>query len=82
MSKSKQTPGFSLANCLCSIFGHRYKVSKKVTPHVTEFQCSVCKCEKTTDDRGHIVSLTPERKEINNTLAHFYRKRHRQALEY
>lgn len=82
MVKSKKTLGFSLANCLCSIFGHRFKVSKKVTGHVAEYKCSVCKCEKTTDDSGHIVSLTPERKEINNTLANFYRKRHREALEY
>lgn len=64
-----------LARKFCELFGHNYKVSKKITPHIAEYTCSVCKCETTTDIKGNIINLTPERREINETLAHFYQKR-------
>lgn len=61
---------------LCSVFGHRYQVSKEITPHITEYKCSICNCESTTNTNGRLDKLTPELKEINRVLADFYRKRH------
>ncbi|TRZ46452.1 hypothetical protein DMZ48_01495 [Robertkochia solimangrovi] len=61
---------------LCSVFGHRYRTSKKITPHITEYRCKVCNCETTTTVSGKLDVLTPELKEINQTLADFYRRRH------
>ena len=61
---------------LCSVFGHRYQVAKKITPHITEYKCAVCNCESTTNISGCLDKLTPELKEINRTLADFYRRRH------
>ena len=61
---------------LCSVLGHRYRVSNEVTPHVTEYKCDVCQCEITTNTTGRLDILTPELKEINRVLADFYRKRH------
>lgn len=67
-----------LAKFYCNVFGHRFKVSRHITHHITEYKCAVCQCETTTDVKGDIIYMTPERKEINETLALFYEKR--QAL--
>ncbi|MDG3583290.1 hypothetical protein OSR52_12920 [Galbibacter sp. CMA-7] len=71
-----KTSRSTIKKAVCSMFGHRYVVSKKITPHITEYQCKTCKCEITTTETGHLDVLTPELKEINETLAKFYRKRH------
>lgn len=66
----------TLGKILCSVFGHRYEVSKEITPHITEYRCKVCQCESTTNIQGRLDILTPELKDINQTLAAFYKKRH------
>lgn len=71
-----KTTTFTFGKMLCSVFGHRYRVATEITPHVTEYRCEVCKCESTTNVSGRLDKLTPELKEINRTLADFYRKRH------
>lgn len=72
MKSSKST----FKKALCAVFGHRYVVSKKITYHVAEYTCKHCKCELTTTESGTLDVLTPELKEINESLAKFYRKRH------
>ncbi|MDN3664707.1 hypothetical protein ACFFU1_00590 [Algibacter miyuki] len=52
----------------CNIFGHNYKVSKKVTYHVNEYTCSHCKKQLTTSSNGSLIELTPKFKEINSIL--------------
>lgn len=59
----------------CSIFGHHYTVTKKVTSHIKEYSCVHCGKQVTTDVSGNLSSLTPELQDINNTLANIYRKR-------
>ena len=71
-----KTTNLTLGKMVCSIFGHRYLVSKEITQHVTEYRCEMCNCESTTNVSGRLDKLTPELKEINRTLADFYRKRH------
>ncbi|EIJ38429.1 hypothetical protein JoomaDRAFT_1414 [Galbibacter orientalis DSM 19592] len=71
MKSSKTT----VKKALCSVFGHRYVVSKKITSHIVEYQCKTCKCELTTTETGHLDILTPEWREINETLAYLYKKR-------
>jgi transposase-like protein len=66
---------FSLGKIYCNIFGHRYRVTKKITSHVNEYQCMLCNCEATTDDKGKLTQLTPQRKEINETLISFHKKK-------
>ena len=61
----------------CSIFGHHYIVSKKVTLHIKEYKCVHCNKEVTTDVSGNLSNLTPELQDINNTLQDIYQKRHR-----
>lgn len=59
----------------CSLFGHDYEISKKVTHHVKEYTCSYCKKELTTNSNGHLIELTPKFKEINDILERMYTSR-------
>jgi transposase-like protein len=60
----------------CTIFGHHFSVSKKVTSHIKEYKCVHCGKQVTTDVTGNLSALTPQLKEINDTLASIYQKRH------
>ncbi|WP_452220627.1 hypothetical protein [Lacinutrix salivirga] len=52
----------------CSVFGHKYEISKKVTYHVHEYKCKHCYKELTTNGNGNLIELTPKFKEINAIL--------------
>lgn len=60
----------------CSVFGHRFITSRTITNHFKEYKCSKCNLELTNDEKGHKIYLTPELKDINETLVRFYQKRH------
>lgn len=57
-----------LPRMYCSIFGHDYKITKRVTYHVKEYTCTHCKKQLTTNSNGELVELTPKYKEINAIL--------------
>ena len=65
----------------CTIFGHHYSVTKKVTGHIKEYKCVHCSRKVTTDVDGNLSALTPELQEINETLENLYQKKHRTAQE-
>ena len=77
MKKVMTDYGTRLSALCCSIFGHHYIVSKKVTLHIKEYKCAHCKMQVTTDVTGNLSRLTPELQEINNTLEDIFNKRHR-----
>jgi transposase-like protein len=56
----------------CNLFGHDFKVTKKVTHHVKEYTCRHCKKELTTNSNGKLTELTPKFKEINAILEHIH----------
>ncbi len=59
----------------CSFFGHKIVTVRNVTNHFKEFKCTVCHMELTNDLQDKKTFLTPELKEINETLfKHFNRK--------
>jgi len=60
---------------LCSFFGHKIVTTRDVTNHFKEFKCSCCGLELTNDLKGHKTFLTPELKDINETLISLYQKR-------
>lgn len=60
---------------LCAVFGHKIITSKKITSHLKEYQCTICKMELTNDEKGGITFLTPELKEINDALETFCQKK-------
>ncbi len=74
MSKFINTSVFS-PKMYCSIFGHNYKVSKRVTYHVKEYTCSHCKKQLTTNSNGSLIELTPKFKEINAILERIHNNR-------
>ncbi|MBU3820858.1 hypothetical protein KO566_02195 [Flavobacteriaceae bacterium XHP0103] len=64
-----------LPKMYCSIFGHDYQVTKKVTYYVKEYTCSHCKKQLTTNSNGNLIELTPKFKEINAILERIHEKR-------
>jgi len=62
-------------NIYCSIFGHQFVVSKRVTNHVNEYKCKNCNYQMTTDGKGKLTPLTPKYKEINSVLERIHVKR-------
>lgn len=65
----------------CSVFGHQYVISKKVTYHVKEFKCLHCSAEMTTNGKGELIPLTPKFKEINFVLERIHKKRRLKNIE-
>lgn len=61
---------------LCSFLGHKIITTRNVTNHFKEYRCSVCGLELTNDLKGHKIFLTPELKDINESLISLYKKRH------
>ena len=61
---------------LCSFFGHKIITTRNVTNHFKEYECSVCGLELTNDLKGHKIYLTPELRDINESLINLYKKRH------
>ena len=59
----------------CSILGHKYEVTKKVTYHVKEYTCKHCHEQVTTNGNGQLTLLTPKFKEINAVLERIHQKR-------
>jgi len=60
----------------CSFFGHQFVTSRNITGHFKEYKCSHCQLELTNDEKGRRIFLTPELRDINETLGLFYQKRH------
>jgi hypothetical protein len=61
---------------LCSLLGHKIITTRNVTNHFKEYKCSVCGLELTNDLKGHKIYLTPQLKDINESLISLYKKRH------
>ncbi len=59
----------------CSLFGHDFNVTKKVTYHVKEYTCKHCKTEVTNNGHGGFTRLTPKYKEINSVLERIHTRR-------
>lgn len=70
-----------MKNIYCSVFGHQYVISKKVTLHVNEYKCTHCSAEMTTNGKGELTPLTPKFKEINSVLERIHQRRKLRKLE-
>ena len=67
---------FQTKKILCSIFGHKLVTTRNVTAHFKEYKCTSCQLELTNDDKGMKTFLTPELRDVNETLMNFYQRRH------
>lgn len=72
--RNVHNPSFS-SKIFCSIFGHNYFLSKKVTYHVKEFTCKSFQKGVTTDVNGNLIDLTPKFQEINSVLERIHNRR-------
>lgn len=79
MKKTKNAP--APMKLYCSLFGHKYEVSKNVTSHVKEYTCKCCKRQLTTNSNGDLTELTPKFKEINSILEEMYTRRRLHSRE-
>lgn len=66
-----------MKNIQCTVFGHDFKVTRKVTYHVSEYTCKNCNKELTTSGSGNLIPLTPKFKEINDVLERIHQKKNR-----
>ncbi|WP_300566451.1 hypothetical protein [Flavobacterium sp.] len=67
---------FLTKRILCSLFGHKLVTTRNVTAHFKEYKCTSCHLELTNDDKGMKTFLTPELRDVNETLFSFYNRRH------
>lgn len=65
---------------ICTLFGHRYRTVRQITNHFHEYECACCKKQMTDDSKGRLIDLTPERRDINETLHFLFLKRHSPLL--
>lgn len=70
----------SLSSVFCQIFGHQFTISRKVTQHITEYECVHCKKQMTTNEYGELSELTTELEAINNTLQDMWRRRSKKRM--
>lgn len=80
MKKTTSKPTF-IPKMYCSLFGHDYRISKKVTSHVKEYTCNHCKKELTTNSNGQLIELTTKFREINNILERIHISRTQRSKE-
>ena len=80
MEKATKKTSF-LPNVYCSVFGHDFEVTKKVTYYVKEYTCSHCKKQLTTSGNGKLTELTPKFKEINTILERIHNVRIQRSKE-
>lgn len=69
-----------MGSLVCHFSGHKYRVVKDVTHHFHEYECKCCGKQMTDDTKGRLIILTPERKEINETLHQLFQKRRQIAV--
>ena len=81
MKTSTIQQGNKISSFFCSLFGHHYVVSKKVTEHIKEYKCVHCQKQVTTDVSGKLSELTPQMQEINDTLEDMYQKRRNRVVQ-
>ena len=64
----------------CSIFGHKIVTVRNVTNHFKEYRCTCCNVELTNDLQDKKNLLTPQLREINETLFNHYNRKNLSSL--
>lgn len=59
----------------CTIIGHNYAITNKITNHINEYQCKNCGKEVADNTQGYLEELTQKQREVNKTVSRFFNKR-------
>lgn len=72
LTANHKSPVFTL---ICTLKGHDYVVTSRITSHINEYQCRCCGKEVTDTDKGFLTELTFKQKEINKILNSYVQRR-------
>jgi hypothetical protein len=75
MSFLNLIPKFIDKKTSCTLFGHKMVTVRNVTGHFKEYRCTVCQLELTNDLQDKKMFLTPQLREINDTLFNHYKRK-------
>lgn len=59
----------------CKLLGHKLHIVKKITNHITIYECMGCKTQFTTTSKGYIKENNKDTGTINSTLEAYYKKK-------
>lgn len=82
MSTKKSPFLFSIGRLFCYYFGHRLRVSRRITDHIKEYSCSRCGQEMTDTANGFLADLTPRLQETNTFLAKIHKRRRNRNIYF
>ena len=82
MKKKSPNQSFSIFGVLCSLVGHQYLITNKITNHINEYRCSQCGKEVTDGTSGDLELLTFKNKKVNESLALFFKKKMRRITTH
>ena len=80
MKASSPKRSFSFSSIVCSVLGHDYVISRKITDHISEYKCTHCGKEVTENYSGRLENLTFKTKKVNNSLALFHEKKMKRKI--
>ena len=68
-----RSPRLRQTDVMCRIFGHDYKLKRKITPYLREVECKNCKKQFGMHDEFRcILPLDDELRALNDVLAKLY----------
>ncbi|NQX76416.1 DUF1660 family phage protein [Gilvibacter sp.] len=78
--KSTSAKTSSFGQLKCKLFGHKLVLKQKVTDSVSEYCCSHCNEEFSTNPQGKLERLTNKTREINECLRDLFTRRSKHRL--
>lgn len=73
MKNEEHKPTLWLTDLMCRIFGHDYKLKRKITPYLREIECKKCKRQFSMHDELRcVLPLDDELRACNDDLAKLY----------
>lgn len=80
MQENHQKTRRPLSHLICTLIGHDYMITNKITNHINEYQCANCEKEVCDNIKGKLEELTLKQREVNETLSSFFKKRKKRRI--
>lgn len=69
-----------ILSLVCTVFGHDYIITRKITDHINEYKCTCCGKEVSNSYSGTFELLTYKQREVNECLSSFFKKKKRLSI--